>query len=140
MVDRKSDSATVAHPHEDAETLGRGSQLRGAEAGCLVWCQLTGLPCHAGRYRFSIRTPPNTIRIATWSSHHAPLSPQVVKLETRANRARCDRSSRAARGRLVSNKTFAALPAQGSEFGVNSWWVYSVVVTTDLRKRTGNEN
>ena len=41
---------------------------------------------------------------------------------------------------VVSNKTFAALPAQRSEFGVNSWWVYSVVVTTDLRKRTGNEN
>ena len=39
--------------------------------------------------------------IAPWSSHHAPLSPQVVKLETRANRARCDRSSRAARGRSV---------------------------------------
>ena len=42
-------SGTVAHPHEDAETLGRGSQLSSAEAGCLLPCQLTGLACHAVR-------------------------------------------------------------------------------------------
>ena len=41
---------------------------------------------------------------------------------------------------VVSIMTFAALPALGCDFGVNHWWFLSVVVTTDLRKRTGNEN
>ena len=40
---------------------------------------------------------------------------------------------------VVSILTFGALPALGCVFGVNRWWFLSVMVTTDLRIRTGNE-
>ena len=75
---------TVAEPHKDAATLVRGSQSSGPQAARAVCWQQTGMPCHAGRSRLSIRTPPRTIRIASWSSHHAPSPPQVFALVRRA--------------------------------------------------------